>query len=263
MTPDAKEEKEIKSTQTAFDIVEAIAASDRPTTAEIAEAVGHSRSTVHYHLKTLQRNRYVIRDENGLRLGLRMARLGNLSLRQHRLSGVVEKVADDLAAETGAAAHVAVEEGDRLVWLYRSSNGGPDGLETDVGREAHMHATAYGQAILAYMPESDVDAVVADADLAAETDRTITDPADLTERLATIRDLGFAYSAEEFREGASSIAAPIFDESDTVVGAIGITDDHDRIDNPYKHTKARRFSDELPGRVQKAARIAGDNVADL
>lgn len=261
MESNTTHDKRIKSTQTAFDIIEIIAERDRPSISEIAREIDYSRSTVHYHLKTLQQDRYVIKDDYGYRLGLRMARLGKLSFQKHRLSGIVEKVTEDLATETSAIGHVAVMEGNKLVWLYRSSNKHAEGLPTSVGMETHAHCTGYGQAILAYSADETVDEIVDDYGLPAETTRTLTDRGALDERLATIRDLGFAYSAEEYQEGTSSIAAPIIDEStDEVVGAIGITDSHDQIDNPYKHTKARRFSDELPRLVQQAAWRANNKL---
>jgi DNA-binding IclR family transcriptional regulator len=263
MQTDHKEEKTIKSTRTAFDIIEVIAARDRPSITEIADAVDCSRSTVHYHLRTLQRDDYVIRGEGGLRLGLRMARLGNVALRKHRLTGVVEQTTDDLAAETDAVAHVAVEEGNNLVWLYRSAPETRDDCPTEVGEAVDLHCTAYGQAILAHVPVEVLETVVADSGLREVTEQTLTSRAALEERLSTIRQLGFAYSPEEYRTGLSSIAAPIFDGRDEVVGSIGITDTQSRIDDPYKHPKARRFSDELPGHVQKAARIVSDHVVEL
>lgn len=256
------QEKTIKSTRTAFDIIEAVAELDRPTVSEIAEEVEHSRSTVHYHLKTLQQQRYVISDDRGVRLGLRMARLGTVSLRNHRLTGVIEKPAEDLTAETDSAAHVAVKEGGKLVWLYRSPTAEDGDLPTAVGAETPIHSTAYGQAILAHMSSGAVSDLVNSQGLPAVTAETITDRNELAERLDTVRDLGFAYSAREFRDGISSIAAPIIDTEGEVVGSIGITDSHDRINDPYKHTKARRFSDELPGLVRKASQITSDHYID-
>lgn len=262
METNTEEEKTVQSARTAFKITEIIAEQDRPSITTIADAVDCSRSTVHYHLKTLQQSHYVIRDEDGLRLGLRMARLGNLALRQHQLTGIVEKMTDDLAMETDAVAYVAVREGNKLVWLYQSSNNDLDGLSTDIGKETHIHCTAYGQAILAYTPSDTIETVINNSGLPAVTEKTLTDRDTFEDRLVTIRQLGFAYSPEEYQAGLSSIAAPILDESNDAVGAIGITDSHSRIDNPYKHAKARRFSDELPGRVQKAARIASNRVSD-
>lgn len=262
MESNTKEGKTIKSVKTAFNIIEIIAETDRPSVSEIAAKVDCSRSTVHYHLKTLQQDRYIIREEEGLRLGLRVARLGDLSLQEHSLHDTVEKNVDNLAAETDAIAHVAVKEDDKLVWLYRSSGDEINDLKTEVGRETYMHCTAYGQAILAYMPDERINALIGSFGLPAITDQTITELNVLEERLETIRELGFAYSVGEFYPGMSSIAAPIFNNTKTPIGAIGITATNDCINNPYKHTKARRFSDEPPSHVQKAARIASDHISD-
>lgn len=261
-TYDTKQ-KTIQSTQTAFDIIETIAKHDRSSISEIAGEVEYSRSTVHYHLKTLRQNRYVVKDEPGFRLGLKLAHLGNLALERHHLSDVIEKVVDDLAAETDAIAHVAVKEGPKLVWLYRSPTTEPNDIPTGVGIETDIHACAYGQAILAFLPTDTIDAIASETGLPEATDTTLTTRAELEERLEMVHDLGFAYSAKEAWEGFSSIAAPVVDESTgDVVASIGITDVDDRIDDPYKHAKARRFSDELPGLVQQSARIAGNKITD-
>lgn len=255
-------EKTIKSTQTAFDIIETIANRDRPSVTEIASAVEYSRSTVHYHLKTLKQNRYVIQDDDGLRLGLRMTHLGDLARQQHGLSGVVEESADNLAREADADACVAVKERNKLVWLYRATNRTLAEFTADPGRETAIHSTAYGQAILAYMSPEIVDEIV-DQGLSAETERTLTTGEELERRLSMVRKLGLAYSSEEHTVGISSIAAPIIDEStDEVLGAIGISNHHDEINNPYKHPKAQRFSDELPGLVKQTAQIASSAVPD-
>lgn len=253
--------KTIQSTRTAFDVIETIAERDRPTASEVAAEVDHSRSTVHYHLKTLQREGYVVEEDHRFRLGLRMARLGALSLQGHRLTGAVERPAETLAAEANAVARVAVREQDRLMWLHRSSQEDDDPLAV-VGSEAPIHSTAYGQAVLAYAPAETVTEVVEDRGLPATTEHTLTTREALDERLDTVRGHGFAYSAQEYLDGVSSIAAPITDGDGAVAGSIGISAAHDRIDDPYKHSKARRFSDELSGLVRKAARIASDRLAD-
>lgn len=255
--------KSIKSTQTAFDIIETIANRDRPSVTEIASAVEHSRSTVHYHLKTLKRNRYVIQDDDGLRLGLRMTHLGDLARQQHDLSGVVEEAADNLARKADADACVAVKERNKLVWLYRATNRALPEFTATSGRETTIHSTAYGQAILAYTPPETVDEIVESQGLPAETERTLTTREELDQRLSMVRELGVAYSSEEHTVGISSIAAPILDEStDEVLGAIGISNYHDEIHDPYKHPKAQRFSDELPGLVKQTAQIASNAVPD-
>lgn len=263
MTTNESGEKTIKATATAFEIIERVAAGDAPSVSDIAEDLGYSRSTVHYHLQTLVQSRHVLRHDGGYRLGLRMSRLGEEAKRNHPLHGVVDGAAGDLAEETGMPAFVGVEEGGKLVCLSRSDDENVPGMDVAVGREFDMHALAHGQAILSSMDADEVADLIERRGLAAHTDATIDDEALLSERLETVRDLGFAYSPGEYAAGVSTIAAPVVSRAtDEVVGAIGVAAESDRIDDPYKQAKARRFSDELPEQVRRAARILGDSVAD-
>ncbi|WP_228546247.1 IclR family transcriptional regulator [Halegenticoccus tardaugens] len=254
--------KTIQSVQTAFDIIEIIATQSRPTASEIAAEIGYSRSTTHYHLQTLQKNRYVARDDDGFRLGLRLALFGQRAVDQHELIGVAERTADGLAAETDLTALVAVPEEGMTVCLYRTGRDDFDrGMH--VGEESDLHCTAFGQAILSWSSDVTVDNLINQHGLSRHTNQTLTDREILHDRLETVRNLGFAYSAEEYVDGTSSVAAPILDRlTDRVVGAIGVMASTDKIENPYKHTKARRFSDELPEQVQRAARIVSDKLSE-
>lgn len=253
--------KRIKATRTAFDIIETVAEGGRPNTSEIAEQTGYSRSTVHYHLQTLREDGYVIREEGGFRLGLRTSRLGRFAREQHALAGLVEKPVEDLAVESDALAQIAVIEGGTVTTLYTAGEADLEEQPFATGTTLPGHATAYGQALLAFRSEN-AEAVVGE-ELSAYTAETITDLDALLDRLETTRELGFAYSIGEYVGGATSVAAPIADGSTgEVVGAVGITDDHDAVGDPQRHIKARRFSDELPGAVQRTAQIIAGNVAD-
>jgi DNA-binding IclR family transcriptional regulator len=97
----------------------------------------------------------------------------------------------------------------------------------EVGAELPLHASAMGKAMLAFAPDELV------ADLLAEplprlTSRTLA-PAALRQALADIRERGYARERDEAILGESSVAAPIFDHSGQVVGAIGVVGDTKRI----------------------------------
>lgn len=81
--------------------------------------------------------------------------------------------------------------------------------------------------MLAYAPDYALDDLLAEP-LTRLTSRTVTHSA-LREQLSEVRERGFAREKDEAILGESSIAAPIFDHSGHVVGAIGIVGDTDRI----------------------------------
>lgn len=255
------EGKKIKSAGTVFDILECIRERDGAGVSEIARRLDYSKSTIHYYLKTLEQRRYLIKDGDRYRLGLRFVNLGANARQQHELFDVVEPKTGELAAETGAVAHAAVEDGEKAIYLSRATDGRD--VDTYVGMETDLHCTAYGKAILAHLPSEPLDRILGQGKLPRRTDRTVTRRDELERQLETIRDIGIAYADEEFVEGTSSIAAPILSGSgDRIYGAIGVSDTPDRITDPRKHVKARRHSGEFSQFVERTARIVGEKMAD-
>jgi DNA-binding IclR family transcriptional regulator len=87
------------------------------------------------------------------------------------------------------------------------------------GAEIPAHVTPSGLVILAHLPVSQVDEILAPP-LATFTADTVTDPDRIRERLAVIRDAGRIWLRGEFAPEASSVAAPVFGADGTVVAAI-------------------------------------------
>lgn len=263
MGEDKNGAKTIKSTQTAFDIIETISRKEYPNLSEITAETENARSTIHYHLNTLQENRYVIKDEQGYRLGLRLTHLGNIALQHYELNEIVEKPVDTLGADTNAISQVVVIEDGKATTLFKSAHTEIDGYQIDVGTATDIHCTAYGQAILAHLSTDEVEEIIAAHGLPEHTENTITDESQLFERLEDVRNQGFSYTEEEHVLGISSIAAPLLTQvSNEVIGAVGITNVDDELSKP-KYIKAKRFTDTYSGKVQRTAQIIDDKVADI
>ena len=260
MITDETEGKKIKSAETVFDILECIRELDGAGVSEVARQLDYSKSTIHYYLQTLEQRGYLHKEEGKHRLGLRLVNLGENARQQHDLFDFVEPKTEELAAETGMAAHAAAEDGGKAIFLSKAANG--DEVATHVGMKTDLHCTAYGKAILAHMSEEAVDRIVGQGNLPQWTEHTVSQRADLDRQLETIRDVDIAYANQEFVEGTSSIAAPILDDAtNEVYGAIGISGAADRITDPRKHIKIRRFSGEYRELVERSARIVSERIA--
>lgn len=94
-----------------------------------------------------------------------------------------------------------------------------------------LHVTAYGYVLLASQPESFVDAYLADP-LSAFTPHTVTDPAAIRARLATIREQGYAIVRDDLQVGIGSIAYPVLNRDGSVRAAVGCTLLSDALDSP-------------------------------
>jgi DNA-binding IclR family transcriptional regulator len=97
-----------------------------------------------------------------------------------------------------------------------------------IGRRMALHAGASGRAILAFMPQAQVDEYLR-RPLEQVSQRTLTDPVEMKARLAEIREKGYAVSAGESVEGALAISAPVFGRSGAVEASISISGPQSRL----------------------------------
>jgi hypothetical protein len=89
------------------------------------------------------------------------------------------------------------------------------------------HATAVGQALLAYQPEA-AEAVVG-AGLTALTGDTIADPDRLARTLEEVRDRGYATNVRQWYRETAGVAAPVRGIDGEVLASLGISGPASRV----------------------------------
>jgi len=90
-----------------------------------------------------------------------------------------------------------------------------------VGRRMCPHCTAAGKVLLAYLPPDKRDQFL-QGGLEPFTPHTITDPHDLRQELARVRERGYAVAQEELEEGLNVVAAPVCDHTGRVMASISV-----------------------------------------
>ncbi len=221
MTYEAK--NPIKATKRSFDVIETLAKMDGARLTIIAEELDLPNSTVHSHLSTLMERGYVVQEDDTYRLSLQFLRLGESTRKIHRVYHAGRAEIDELAAETGEVASLLVEEDGRAVFLYSAEGDDAMSLNTSPGTHIHLHTSAMGKAILAQLPDDEVDTILEHRALPAYTEKTLTDEDALREELTDIREDGIATDDEERVRGSRSAAAPLRGESGKVIGSVGIS----------------------------------------
>ena len=213
----------VQATRRSLDVVETLRELEGARLTTIAEEVDLPDSTVHSHLTTLMEGEYVVKEGDTYRLGLRFLELGEFTRSLRKIHRVTEPELAELAADTGEVATLVVEEGGMGVVL--DSARGADAVPADIdpGTRFHLHTSALGKAILAHMPDDEVDAIVDRHGLAAYADETITDRNALREELQATRERNVAYDTEERVARSKSVAASIKNESGQIVGSVGVS----------------------------------------
>ncbi|WP_049922920.1 IclR family transcriptional regulator [Halopiger djelfimassiliensis] len=248
--------RQIKSVHRAAEILETIKQLNGGTLTEITDAVDLTKGTVHTYLRTLYECGYLMEEDGVYRLSLRLITIGEHVRNETNLYMAGHGEVDELAERTGEYAHLVAEERGREVTLYESR--GEYAIATDYHlrmRETpqYLHDSAAGKAILANFDADQRDAIIADQDLQPQTEKTITDEAELREALAEIRENGYALNDEEEIRGMRAVGAPIRAPDGTVLGAVSVT-------APTSRLKGDRFRSEVPEIVMETANLIEVNL---
>ncbi|RQH01417.1 IclR family transcriptional regulator [Natrarchaeobius oligotrophus] len=243
----------IQAVDRAFDIVETLTELDGAGVSELGRHLELPKSTVHNHLQTLERNEYVVRQDGEYRAGLKFLRVSETARNQHELYQIARSEVDHLAEKTGEISALMIEEHGRGVFVYRSRGSEAARIDTCVGDRVPIHCTALGKAILAFLPPERRDEIVDRHGLEAVSPNTITDREVLAEELEAIRDRKIASDDEERLSGLRSVAAPILDGSNAVIGSISVA-------GPTHRMRGERFETELPEMVLGIANVIELNI---
>ncbi len=232
----------IKSDRRLLSILEALAEHEPIGVTALSKELDVPKSTVYAHLRTLEDEEYVSKDGSLYHLGLRFLTLGRSVRDRWPQAELIRTKVDDLAEKTGERAQFIVEEHARGVYVYRSI--GENAVETDsgVGKRVPLNSVSAGKAILAFMDERRLEAVLETAGLPERTDETITSRDALEAELEAIRDRGFAQNDGESTEGIRAVGVPILDAGERVIGAISVT-------GPSHRFTEERFERTIPNRV--------------
>lgn len=194
-------------------------------TSEIARMTGLSTSTTHRLLVAMLQN-HLIRQTSGRRFGLgpmlmQLARSGALptGLRDAALPFMTE-LRDEI--DETVALHELLGSHERVVVDQVECRQELRRTYTDIGVPIPLPHGAPGKAMLAHLPVSARDRCL-EQTIWPATENTITDPERLRAEITRIRENGWAGSNAERTPGIRSVAAPIFDHSGVVVGAVGVS----------------------------------------
>jgi DNA-binding IclR family transcriptional regulator len=122
--------------------------------------------------------------------------------------------------------------------------------KTPIGVRLPIHAGASGKAIMAFLPEEDIEGIIASG-LQRVTDRTVVDPDCLRKQLAEIRRKGYAVSRGERSPETVAIACPIFDFNSSVIGSVLVT------------IPSYRFRPQMGSRIRPLVKEGADRLSYL
>jgi DNA-binding IclR family transcriptional regulator len=141
-----------------------------------------------------------------------------------------EKYVGELIKETGYRSVFMIEEHGNGVYLHTQHGESPSWEHEVEGNREHLHVLAAGKVILAHLSEEKVESIIDRHGLPEQTKWTISDPTELRENLADIREQGYAFNRGENIDGVHAIGTPALGPDGRVVGGFSISGPSHRLD---------------------------------
>lgn len=194
------------------------------TLLDIVEESNLAKSSVHYLLVTLERCGYVRRSERTGRylLGAKLFGMAHSAVGNHSLRQLTAPYLAGLRLRTRLTVHLAIFEQNEAVLIDRLETSRGAHLASWVGKRMDLHCTAIGKAILAFLPDEEIEDAIRKHGLARHNDNTVSTSRRLREELNRVAQSGYALDNEEDELGIRCLGVPIFGPADRPIAAISV-----------------------------------------
>lgn len=201
----------MRSVHTALRLLEALAEHSPCGVGELARRLGVPKSTAHRGLQTLEAAGWASVDENGrYSLTAHLLSLGLMSSRESGLHEAAFPEMESLRDQTGETIHLTVQDKESAVLVLRAEGIHPVRTMLPLGTRVPLYGSSSGHAILASLPDDEVEAVLAtmnDGDRSLEHVPTSTRD-DVWRSIRSARQVGFTITTQS-REGIVGIGSLI------------------------------------------------------
>jgi IclR family acetate operon transcriptional repressor len=195
------------------------------TLTRLSETVALPPSTAHRLLTTLQRQRFVRFEAASMlwQIGVQAFVVGNAFARMRDVVAIARPYMRRLMEESGETVNLYLLSEDEAVCMAQVESRQTMRAISRPGGQVRLHMSGAGKALLASLPDDEVDRIAASKGLPRATERTLVTLAALKAELGKIRALGFAVDDEEYAVGLRCVAASILDERGIPLAALSLS----------------------------------------
>ncbi|HKZ15164.1 MAG TPA: IclR family transcriptional regulator [Solirubrobacterales bacterium] len=224
-SPKRPEGQVVPSVLRASRILDALASGPpRATLASLSIGLDIPRSSTLALCNSLVETGLLARDPDGLyRLGPHTLELSRAFLGQTDFHAEFQRAVPELGVLPEQTLVCAVLRERDVVYIGRRAGTSPLGVSYEIGMRLPAHCTATGLSILSTLSQVQVDELYAGVELEPLTDKSIASPAELRERLAAVRERGYAVDDGETVRGMICIGAPVSGDAGETVGAVAVS----------------------------------------
>jgi DNA-binding IclR family transcriptional regulator len=194
------------------------------TLSQISERLSMPKSTTHNLLGTLISRGLIEKVNDDLyALGTTIISLSQSVRVNAELRDRAAPLLRQLAEIAKESVYLTYFEENYILYIYAIESSNRLMARTAVGERAYLHCTGNGKAILAALPDDQVESIVEATGLPEFTSMTISNIDKLYEELDQSRQRGYAIDNQEHEQGTFCLGAVIRDGQGTPIGACSIS----------------------------------------
>lgn len=215
----------VQSVAKSMGVLEALGARHEPLSLnELAEQAGMDRSTAQRMAHTLATLGYLEKGPNGRGyvLGKKLLERTFDFLRGNPLIERATPILADLQRQTGERVDLSLFDDLSIIYAMRRQSKRETFFATLVGRRIPTYCSSGGRAILSYLPDETVDDILDRSELVPLTPKTLTDKAQIKQKIAEAKALHYGVSVEESLLGEIAIGSAILDHHNLPIAAVHI-----------------------------------------
>ena len=205
-----------------FGILSLLSQSKEPMgLSEISKALSYNKSTVFNIVYTLCKLGIL---ENSPRkkfsLGSGLYLLSKANGTGSKLVQTVHPFLEEINRETKLSAFLGIRSELRAVIFDKADRAFDIKISSEVGMSLPLLAGAGGKALLAQLPDSEINTILSDNRLKKFTPQSCVDKTKYKEAIMKVREEGIAFENEEYIEGIVALAVPLLTQREDLQAAI-------------------------------------------
>ena len=205
-------------------VLELLAANGDMSASQMAGHLDTSRAASHRFLTTLRDLGYVEKTEEGrFRLTFKVVELGMRKLDGFEIRHTVHPFMQEMSLAFGETVNLGHWDGIAIVHLDKINSTEILRLDVGLGALAPAYCTALGKAVLAFLPDRELEDYLQSVEWVAMSPKTITTPDKLKIEIKQIRQRGYAIDDEELSLGLRCVGVPVFDHTGRPTYALSVS----------------------------------------
>lgn len=252
---DHQDREYVQSLERGLNVIRAFDAEHRSMTlSQVAARAKLTRASARRFLLTLVALDLVATDGRNFWLLPRVLDLGFRYLSTLPWWQTAQPVIEDISGQLQEACSISILDGSEIVYVCRASVNRILSANISIGSRFPAFCTAMGRALLASMPDEEIERFLAGADLVKYTPSTIIDKKKLKSIIIESRRKKHAVSNGELESSLRGLAVPIADHAGRVFASLGVSA-HEAVESEDEFLKrclpvlfegARRIAHSIP-----------------